>query len=111
MVTVRVSGYHEICPVCGRQDDGGDHRGPDRYIGGPHRVTLREARQNYAESRASELRWIDRVRDPSDNRHPAEPDQRSANRNSSSRRADRQQVDGPDLSTFCSPCARRSSSR
>ncbi|MCX4716477.1 MULTISPECIES: CPCC family cysteine-rich protein [Streptomyces] len=63
-LTVRVQGNHEICPVCGWQDDGGDYRDPDRYVGGPNHVTLREARQNYEEFGASERRRIDRVRLP-----------------------------------------------
>ncbi|WP_323184804.1 CPCC family cysteine-rich protein [Streptomyces sp. NBC_00193] len=63
-LTVRARGDHEICPVCGWQDDGGDYRDPDRYVGGPNHVTLREARQNYEEFGASERRRIDRVRPP-----------------------------------------------
>ncbi|MFE1415550.1 CPCC family cysteine-rich protein [Streptomyces sp. NPDC058746] len=63
-LTVAVRGNHEICPVCGWQDDGGDYRDPDRYVGGPNHVTLREARQNYKEFGASERRRIDRVRPP-----------------------------------------------
>ncbi|MFD5409697.1 CPCC family cysteine-rich protein [Streptomyces nojiriensis] len=63
-LTVRVQDNHEICPVCGWQDDGGDYRDPDRYVGGPNHVTLREARQNYEEFGASERRRIDRVRPP-----------------------------------------------
>lgn len=62
--TVGVPGNHEICPVCGWQDDGGDYRDPDRYVGGPNHVTLREARQNYLEFGASERRRVDRVRPP-----------------------------------------------
>ncbi|MFE2880631.1 CPCC family cysteine-rich protein [Streptomyces roseus] len=46
-LTVGVPGHHDICPVCGWQDDGGDHRDPDRYEGGPNHVTLREARENH----------------------------------------------------------------
>ncbi|WP_406184785.1 CPCC family cysteine-rich protein [Streptomyces sp. NBC_01006] len=57
-------GHHEICPVCGWQDDGGDYRDPDRYVGGPNHVTLREARRNYQAFGASERRLIDRVRLP-----------------------------------------------
>ncbi|MBT2468919.1 hypothetical protein J7E97_13800 [Streptomyces sp. ISL-66] len=63
-LTVGVPGNHEICPVCGWQDDGGDYRDPDRYVGGPNHVTLREARQNYEEFGASERRRVDRVRPP-----------------------------------------------
>ncbi|MEV0992314.1 CPCC family cysteine-rich protein [Streptomyces sp. NPDC049949] len=63
-LTVSVPGNHEICPVCGWQDDGGDYRDPDRYVGGPNHVTLREARENYRAFGASERRRIDRVRPP-----------------------------------------------
>ncbi|WP_422519383.1 CPCC family cysteine-rich protein [Streptomyces sp. 5.8] len=63
-LTVHVKGHHEICPVCGWQDDGGDYRDPDEYVGGPNRVTLREARQNYEEFGASERRRTGRVRPP-----------------------------------------------
>ncbi|MFF4846434.1 CPCC family cysteine-rich protein [Streptomyces sp. NPDC001194] len=62
--TVSVPGHHEICPVCGWQDDGGDYRDPDRYVGGPNHVTLREARENYRAFGASERRRTDRVRPP-----------------------------------------------
>ncbi|MFF4098167.1 CPCC family cysteine-rich protein [Streptomyces sp. NPDC001903] len=63
-LTVGVPGNHEICPVCGWQDDGGDYRDPDRYVGGPNHVTLREARENHRAFGASERRRIDRVRPP-----------------------------------------------
>ncbi|MEU8838201.1 CPCC family cysteine-rich protein [Streptomyces roseus] len=63
-LTIRVPGHHEICPVCGWQDDGGDYRDPDRYVGGPNHATLREARENYRAFGASERRRIDRVRPP-----------------------------------------------
>ncbi|MCX5404115.1 CPCC family cysteine-rich protein [Streptomyces sp. NBC_00335] len=63
-LTVQVRGHHEICPVCGWQDDGGDYRDPDEYVGGPNHVTLRGARQNYAEFGASERRRTGRVRPP-----------------------------------------------
>ncbi len=61
---MHVKGNHEICPVCGWQDDGGDYRDADRYVGGPNHVTLREARQNYEEFGASERRRTGRVRPP-----------------------------------------------
>nr|WP_314252474.1 CPCC family cysteine-rich protein [Streptomyces sp. DSM 40907] len=57
-------GHHEICPVCGWQDDGADYRDPDHYVGGPNHVTLRGARENYRDFGASERRRIDRVRPP-----------------------------------------------
>ncbi|MFF4420897.1 CPCC family cysteine-rich protein [Streptomyces sp. NPDC001549] len=63
-LTVGVPGHHEICPVCGWQDDGGDYRDPDHYVGGPNHVTLRGARENYRAFGASERRRIDRVRPP-----------------------------------------------
>ncbi|MFJ3169618.1 CPCC family cysteine-rich protein [Streptomyces roseus] len=70
-LTVGVPGHHEICPVCGWQDDGGDYRDPDRYVGGPNHVTLREARENYRTFGASEPRRADRVRLPRPEEVPA----------------------------------------
>ncbi|WP_329312436.1 CPCC family cysteine-rich protein [Streptomyces sp. NBC_01278] len=63
-LTVQVEGHHEICPVCGWQDDGGDYRDPDDYVGGPNHVTLRMARENYRAFGASEQRRVGRVRPP-----------------------------------------------
>ncbi|WP_328584927.1 CPCC family cysteine-rich protein [Streptomyces sp. NBC_00370] len=63
-LTLAERGFYEICPVCGWEDDGSDYSDPDRYVGGPNHVTLREARQNYAEFGASEQRRAGRVRDP-----------------------------------------------
>ncbi|MFJ3516809.1 MULTISPECIES: CPCC family cysteine-rich protein [unclassified Streptomyces] len=63
-LTVGVQGHHEICPVCGWQDDGGDHRDPDHFTGGPNHVTLREARRNYQDFGASERRRAGRCRPP-----------------------------------------------
>ncbi|MEU2394982.1 CPCC family cysteine-rich protein [Streptomyces sp. NPDC007369] len=63
-LTIEVRGYYEICPVCGWEDDGGDYRDPDRYVGGPNHVTLREARENYRAFGASERRRVGRVRPP-----------------------------------------------
>ncbi|MFJ3963448.1 CPCC family cysteine-rich protein [Streptomyces sp. NPDC090036] len=53
-----------MCPVCGWQDDGGDHRDPDHFTGGPNHVTLREARRNYQDFGASERRRAGRCRPP-----------------------------------------------
>ncbi len=63
-LTITTRGHYEICPVCGWEDDGSDYSDPDRYVGGPNRVTLREAKENYAEFGASERRRVDRVRPP-----------------------------------------------
>ncbi|MFI1742065.1 CPCC family cysteine-rich protein [Streptomyces sioyaensis] len=56
--------FYEICPVCGWEDDGqGDHNA-DECIGGPNRVSLTEARKNYAKFGAAEERDRLRVRSP-----------------------------------------------
>lgn len=53
-------GDHEICPVCLWEDDGLDLERVDVHSG-PNHLTLREARQNFAEIGACEPSATDRV--------------------------------------------------
>ncbi|WP_423835832.1 CPCC family cysteine-rich protein [Streptomyces endophytica] len=63
-LTLEQRGFYEICPVCGWEDDGQDDHNADEYIGGPNRVSLTEARRNYASFGAAEERDRQRVRPP-----------------------------------------------
>jgi Cysteine-rich CPCC len=56
-------GSYEICPVCFWEDDpvqNEDHS----YSGGANHVSLDEARRNYIEHRAAEVRCLAHVRGP-----------------------------------------------
>lgn len=53
-------GTFDICQVCYYEDDGSD---PDRG-GGANGVSLNTARENFKKFRASEERWVSRVRPP-----------------------------------------------
>jgi Cysteine-rich CPCC len=64
MLTLTSRGWHEICPVCGWDDDGQDDHDADEVRGAPNKVSLSQARMNYAEFGASEARRIERVRAP-----------------------------------------------
>jgi cysteine-rich CPCC protein len=55
---------YEICPVCFWQHDIVDEADPDRPPLGPNRVSLAEARRNFAEFGACERKWVGRVRSP-----------------------------------------------
>lgn len=63
-ITLSSRGWHEICPVCGWDDDGQDDHDADEYRGGANLVTLTEGRDNFRDFGASERRRIDRVRRP-----------------------------------------------
>ena len=69
-LTLPSRGWYEICPVCGWEDTGQDDHDADDYRGGPNRVTLAEARRNFAEIGASEPRRVGRVRLPSPDEIP-----------------------------------------
>lgn len=56
-------GTFRICEVCFWEDDGGQLRDPD-YASGANKVSLRDARQNFREHGASELRCVQYVRPP-----------------------------------------------
>jgi hypothetical protein len=57
-------GQDEICKVCFWQDDGQDEADADRALGGPNRVSLREAQKNFDRFGASEERLRSYVRPP-----------------------------------------------
>lgn len=58
------SGY-DICPVCFWEDDGQDDHDADEVRGGPNsRLSLAQARQNYAAFGACERRHLRHVRPP-----------------------------------------------
>ncbi|MGX6601672.1 CPCC family cysteine-rich protein [Micromonosporaceae bacterium Da 78-11] len=63
-LTLPSRGGHEICPVCGWDDDGQDDHDADELRGAPNKVSLTEARANFLEFGASERRRIPRVRPP-----------------------------------------------
>jgi hypothetical protein len=63
-LTLPSRGWHEICPVCGWDDDGQDDHDADEVRGAPNKVSLTEARANYREFGASERRRILWVRPP-----------------------------------------------
>jgi hypothetical protein len=60
-------GRYDICPVCFWEDDPVQARDPD-YAGGPNRVSLKEAKRNFAAFGASKERSRGNVRPP----HPDE---------------------------------------
>jgi hypothetical protein len=64
MLTLNARGMHEICPVCGWVDDGQDDHDAEESRGAPNKVSLSQARLNYAEFGASETRRLTRVRAP-----------------------------------------------
>ena len=53
----------QLCEVCYWEDDGIQLADKD-YTGGANRVSLNQARKNYAQYGASELRFIELVREP-----------------------------------------------
>ncbi|MFG2208682.1 CPCC family cysteine-rich protein [Streptomyces sp. NPDC048638] len=63
-LTLEHRAFYEICPVCRWEDDGQDDRNADEHIGGPNRVSLTEARNNYARFGAGEERERLRARSP-----------------------------------------------
>ncbi|MER7792528.1 CPCC family cysteine-rich protein [Streptomyces sp. NPDC097640] len=69
-LTLEARGWYEICPVCWWEDTGQDDHNADEYIGGPNRVTLTEARANFAEFGASEERRRSRARAPLPEEYP-----------------------------------------
>lgn len=56
-------GTYGVCPVCDWEDDGVQFREPD-YEGGANRVSLIEARRNFAAFGASDEESRSRVRVP-----------------------------------------------
>ena len=62
--TLRGRGHFEICPVCGWEDDGQDESDKDRPLGGPNKLSLAAARENFKRLGAKEERVRKRVRPP-----------------------------------------------
>ena len=70
-ITLDERGGHEICPVCFWNDDGQDDHDADRVRGGPNRkLSLTQARRNFAKFGASDQRRLQFVRPPTDEEHP-----------------------------------------
>jgi hypothetical protein len=57
-------GYFELCPVCYWEDDGQDEPDKDRALGGPNKVSLSTARENFKRLGAMEERLRRHVRPP-----------------------------------------------
>jgi hypothetical protein len=63
--TLDERGGFDICPVCFWEDDGQDDADADVVRGGPNGgLSLTQARKNYAEVGACELRCLPNVRPP-----------------------------------------------
>jgi len=58
-------GTYEICPVCFWEDDHVQYQEPD-LDGGANELSLNQSRMNFKKFRASEKRFITRVRPPKD---------------------------------------------
>lgn len=65
--TLTEAGGYEICPVCFWEDDG--WLDPDK-VSGPNRITLRQARENYASFGACDEDRQEHVRPPRLEEHP-----------------------------------------
>ncbi|MFC9329414.1 CPCC family cysteine-rich protein [Kitasatospora sp. NPDC057015] len=62
--TLPSRGRYDICPVCGWEDTGQGDADADADRGGPNRVTLTQARENFREFGASEERLLGLTRPP-----------------------------------------------
>lgn len=70
-LTLPELGRYEICPVCGWEDDGQDDRDASVVRGGPNgKLSLVQARENFARFGASSRARLDRVREPNAEEHP-----------------------------------------
>lgn len=47
--TIETPDFYEICPVCGWEDDPGQHQNPDDDVGA-NNISLNEAREAYQKS-------------------------------------------------------------
>lgn len=73
-LTLEGRGLHEICGVCGWDDDGQSDADADKVRGGPnHDLSLTRARDNFAAFGASDERRLAHVRPPRDDEHPLAP--------------------------------------
>jgi hypothetical protein len=63
--TLRGRGQDEICKVCFWEDDGQDDHDANDVRGGPNgTLSLSKARDNFAEFRAADRRFCQKVRQP-----------------------------------------------
>ncbi|MEU4570826.1 CPCC family cysteine-rich protein [Micromonospora sp. NPDC023956] len=79
-LTLGERGGYEICDVCFWEDDGQDDHDAARVRGGPNRLSLLDARRNYARYGASDPKDLKHVRPPRPDEHPTtgrQPDLRS----------------------------------
>ncbi len=53
---------NEICEICYWEDDGQDDPEAEEYWGGPNRISLSEARENYLKFGAAEKKDLKHVR-------------------------------------------------
>ncbi|MCU1668899.1 MAG: hypothetical protein JWP40_1826 [Blastococcus sp.] len=64
-LTLPTRGDYELCPVCFWEDDGQDEHDADLIRGGPNgRLSLTQARANYAALGARDRTFLDKVRPP-----------------------------------------------
>ena len=71
LVHDQVPGFHQVCPICGWEDDLSQLRFPE-MPGGSNTVSLIEAQQNYRSYGASELRNRGSTRTPIDDEEEVE---------------------------------------
>ena len=64
-LTLGERGGYEICPVCFWEDDGQDDHNADLVLGGPNgSLSLTQARRNFQDFGACDLRYLKNVREP-----------------------------------------------
>jgi hypothetical protein len=69
-LTLPERGGYEICPVCFWEVDGQDEHDADIVRGGPnYRLSLTQARKNFAAYGACEERFLENVRPPRPEEH------------------------------------------
>ncbi|WP_438304068.1 CPCC family cysteine-rich protein [Streptomyces sp. HUAS TT11] len=70
-ITLAERGAYEICHVCFWEDDGQDEHDADEIRGGANGgLSLREARRNFQEVGACDMRFTRSVRAPLPHEHP-----------------------------------------
>jgi hypothetical protein len=57
------TGTYYICKVCFWEDDNVQYNNPN-LEGGANKVSLNQARQNYADMQVSDVKYADKVREP-----------------------------------------------